>query len=232
MSIKKFFAYLYDTVAKTMKIGDTSGSNYTLFESDGTMIAVGDATCYMDVVIPFLFKGDAGTEAVLDTLVGGLKQLKFAVNKGIDFENAEAPHNWKEGTGVEIHLHFTNKSLQTVESKVNWSVEFCFANMKNGINLNTVFANPAIPGTFGTVTVTFESIIPANTPAGTHLYASLTTVSSTALADYKIGSGFMGRLTRIAKTSGGADPQGDIFALNMGIHYVVDTLGSRTIAGK
>lgn len=228
MSILKFFAYLYDTVAKTMKIGDTSGSNYTMFESDGTMVAVGDATGYRDIPVNLVLKG-IGSEPVLDTLVGGISSMKFATGKTVHFENVEAPHDWKQGSLIDFHIHFCNKSLQTVESKVQWSVELALSNFIKSGAVRTILASPDNPTVFGTKTATGECIIPANTPAGSCFVCAVFTIPAASLAEYQIGCNFIGTLSRIAKSAGGADPQGDIFVLNCGVHYESERLGSKTM---
>jgi hypothetical protein len=217
----------------TSKFGDVIGGNYSEFESDGTFKMNGNATVYMDAIVSFIYKGGAG-EAVLATYIGGVRQLKFLVNDFIDINNTEAPHDYKEGTGVELHLHWTNNSAMIAGDKVQWKLECAFANIINGTNTGTIFCDPANPTVFGTKTFTVEYTAPVGgTPAGSHIYTSFGTISATDMANVKIGAGFIGTLTRIAKSAGGTDPTtGSIFAMNVGIHYQADTVGSRSQAAK
>lgn len=228
MSIRKFFSYLYDTVLKTVKIGDTSGANYTLFESDGTMIATGNATGFRDIPVNLVLKG-VGSEPVLVALVGGIYALKFDTGKTVHFENVEAPHDWKQGSLIDFHIHFCNKSLETVECKVNWSVEFAMANRKETGAVRTILASPDAPTVFGSKTITGECVIPANTPAGTTFTCPIFTVPAASLTEYTIGCNLIGTLARITKTAGGNNPSGEIYVLNCGIHYEVERLGSKTM---
>ena len=219
--------------AKTAKFGDGGTANYSEFEADGTLKFNGTATCFLDVVIPILYKGGAG-EAALDTLVGGIKNLQFDVNKFTYFDNAEAPHDYKEGSEIELHLHWTVKTALVEGDKVNWQLEFAMANVNNGTNTDVLFCDPANPTVFGTKTITKEYISPVGgTPAGTNIYTSIATISATDMANIKIGAGFIGVLTRISKTAGGTEAgNGKVFGLNLGIHYEVDTIGSRQRGSK
>jgi hypothetical protein len=113
---------------------------------------------------------------------------------------------------------------------VQWRLELAFANTINGINTGTIFCDPATPTVFGSKTIDVEYTAPTGgVPAGSYIYTTITTISATDMANIKIGAGFIGTMTRIAKSDGGTDPAtGCVFALNLGIHYEVDTIGSRT----
>lgn len=216
-----------------VKSGDISGGNYSEFEADGTLKFNGDSTVYKDVIVPLLYKGGAG-EATLTNFVGGISNLLFDKDKFVYIENAEAPHDWKEGSEIELHLHWSVKTALSEGDKVNWQFEFAIANMNNGTNTGIIFCDPATPTVFGTKTITKEYTSPVGgTPAGTNLYTSLAVVSATDMDNIKIGAGLIGCLTRIAKTAGGAEAaNGKVFGLNLGIHYQVDTIGSRNRGTK
>lgn len=210
-----------------------TATDFSEFEADGTLKFNGAATVFKDVVVPFLYKGGAG-EAVLATFVGGIKNLQFDVGKFVYLENAEAPHDYKEGSAIELHIHWAVNSALTAGDKVQWQLECAFANMINGTNTGTIFCNPATPTVFGTKTMTVEYTSPVGgTPAGSNIYSSIGTISATDMANVKIGAGFLGTITRITKSAGGTEAgNGKVFGLNIGIHYEVDTIGSRTTTGK
>jgi len=133
----------------TVQIGDPTLTNFTFFEADGMLSFHGTATCYLDAIVPFIYKGGAG-EAILATFVGGVRQLKFLVADFIDINNTEAPHDYKEGSGLELHLHWSNNSAMIAGDKVQWKLECAFANVINGVNTGTIFCDPATPTVFGT----------------------------------------------------------------------------------
>lgn len=223
-----------DTPSYQLDVNGTShfgtSSNYTSTEADGTIVLVGDATCYMDAIVNFIYKGGTG-EATLDTYIGGIKQLKFLTNDFVALSNTEAPHDWDEGSAIELHLHWMVKNALIAGDKIRWQLEYAVSNIVANSNPNTIFCDPANPTVFGSRTVIVEYTAPVGgIPAGTHLYTTFETVTPTNL---KIGAGFIGTLTRIAKTAGGTDPTtGSIFASNVGIHYKVNTIGSRTTSAK
>lgn len=211
---------------KLAKVG--SSINYSEIEADGTLKFNGTSTVYKDVVVPLLYKGGAG-EASLDDLAGGIKNLQFDVNKYTNLENAEAPHDWKEGSEIELHLHWAVKTALSAGDKVRWEIETAFANANNGTNTGTIFCNLAAPTIFGTRKDTLEYVSPVGgTPAGTYLYSSLAVISAATMSNVKIGAGFIGTIKRIAKSAGGTEAaNGKVFGLNLGIHYEIDTMGSR-----
>lgn len=219
--------YTLDVIGTT-RFG--TSSNYTSTESDGTLVFTGDATVYKDAIVNFIYSGGTG-EAKLDTYIGGVKQLKFLTNDLVYLSNTEAPHDWDEASAIELHLHWMVKNALIAGDKVRWQLEYAVANIVANGNTNTLFCDPANPTVFGSRTVTVEYTAPVGgIPAGTHLYTTFETVTPT---DFKIGAGFIGTLTRIAKTAGGTDPTtGSIFASNVGIHYKANTIGSRTASAK
>jgi hypothetical protein len=206
----------------TAKIGDVSGGNYTEFEANGTLLGHGDATCYMDVIIPMFLRGVAAEPEVVAFPLNGVGlQPRFRVNDILTLQNAEAPHDWEEGSGIEIHIHYSNGSEDTTDRYIKFTLEYAIANMVANGNTGTQFVR-------GTEDV--EWAIPANTPAYTHLYKTLKVVDATTMANIKIGAGFVGSLKRITAT--GTAPSVNPYVLNLGIHYKTNTLGSRTTTSK
>ncbi len=206
----------------TAKIGNIAGGNYTEFEADGTLLGHGDATCYMDVIIPMFLRGVAAEpEAIAFPLNGIGLQPRFRVNDILTLQNAEAPHDWEEGSEIEIHMHYSNGSEDTTDRYIKFTLEYAIANMVANGNTGTRFIR-------GTQDV--EWVIPANTPAYTHLYKTLKIVDAATMANVKIGAGFVGSIKRITAT--GTAPSVNPYVLNLGIHYKTNTLGSRTTTSK
>jgi hypothetical protein len=139
----------------TLKSGNVAGGNYSEFEADGTLKFNGNATCYLDAIVPFIYKGGSG-EANFATFVGGIKSLQFLTNDFVAFQNTEAPHDYKEGSEIEIHLHWGVNQALIAGNKVQWRLELAFANTINGINTGTIFCDPATPTVFGSKTIDVE----------------------------------------------------------------------------
>jgi hypothetical protein len=227
---KKYFSD--EVYSKTLDSSEGSASDM-LIKTGAEKTIVIDTPVYKDAVMAFSLKG-TGDEASINTFVGGIKQFKFDIDKVIYINNVEAPHDYKYGTGIEIHLHWMIKNNLIAGDKVKWQFEFAIGNVVNGTNGMTVLCDPANPTVFGTKIIDVEYTAPVGgIPAGSVMYSTLGVISAEAMVDVKIGCAMIGTLSRIAKSTGGTDPAADtVYAMNMGIHYEVDTLGSRTRTGK
>lgn len=194
-------------------------SNYTSFEADGTMVAVGNATTYNGVQFSVTgAKVPAANAPTWASFVGNLNEYTFAINDYIDLGAQELRHDYLEGSNLEIHVHWATNSLDATDRAVKWEIEYTVANMASSAPF-TVF--PA------TTTVSSETVIPANTAAKSHIYSSIGVITGTGL---KIGAQVKFRLKRI--TASTTAPSGNPFALQVGLHYQQDTMGSRTTTSK
>jgi len=203
-----------------MRFGSTT--SYSQFEADGTYKANGLATVYNDINISVSTgKVPAANFPAWATVVGPLSAYRFAVNDHIDLATAELLHDWKEGSDIEVHVHWlTGGNNDATARGVRWQIDYAIAN-------TPLQGSGSIIMTAGTLTMSADTVIAANEVANTTKYSSLGTI---ALANYGIGSMFMMHLTRVAAS--GTAPAAGPFALQAGIHYEIDTLGSRSILTK
>lgn len=195
-------------------------NDYTDFEADGTLHFTGAATVYND--IQFAISGakvPAANAPTWSAFLTNLSAYTFAVNDYVDLDFNEIPHDYKEGTDLEIHIHFANQGTNVDARGVKWEVTYSVCNMDGSAPYTEVF--PA------TATVSAEATLQANITANSHIYLSLGTIAGTGL---KIGAQIGLRLKRIA--AAGTAPTSNPFALQVGIHYECDTTGSRTVSGK
>jgi hypothetical protein len=191
------------------------GTNNSIVEKDGTLRFDGAATVFDDLPC-FLFVAKTGTSNVptWGALVGNINAYTFAVNDWLEFAT-ELLHGYKEGSNLEIHIHWATNGSNADDRYVKWEVEYSIANM-NG-------------GTFGSSTIiSSETKILANTATKTNMYTSIGTISGST---FTIGAQLMLRIRRIAATSGSA-PSANPYATSVGIHYEKDTVGSRQISTK
>lgn len=200
------------------KFGDIDNGNYSGFEDDGTLVFNGNATVYNDFPPNPIIRSRlaAANNPTLTTFVGNIEQYTFAVNDYI-YDNFELMHDYKEGTDLDIHLHWATNGVDTTNRYVKWEVEYSIANRTNGTSNS--FASSTV--------ISNEFMIPANTTTRTHYSGAIGTISGTGL---KIGAIVTYRLRRI--TSTGTAPTNNPFGLQAGMHHVLDTCGSRTITGK
>ena len=189
--------------------------NYTEFEADGTLKMNGDATVYADIVCPVIVRATGTNRPGLQTFIGNILQYQFDVNDYAEIEAVELPHSWKEGSELEIHVHWATGGLNDATARaVKWEIEYAYAGMGNGTYTTTA-------------TDSAETAIPAATADRTLFYTQIDTFTPTG---FGIGTQLVMRLRRIAAT--GTAPAADPFVLDIGVHYEMDTLGSRVRASK
>jgi hypothetical protein len=208
---------LQEVRAALARFGDAT--NYTGFEADGTMVAHGTATTYNDIQFAISSGKVAAANAPTWTaFVGNLYEYAFALNDYIDCGSQEVPHGYLEGSDMEIHVHWATNGLDTTDRFVRWQIEYTIANMAS-VAPFSVFTS--------TTTVFADTTIPANTTSRSHIYTSIATIPGTGI---KIGAQIKLRIRRLAASS--TAPTSNPFALQVGIHYQQDTIGSRTATSK
>jgi len=173
-----------------------------------------------DLVLPMIVRVTGVGRPNLGSFVGNILQYVFAINDNAEIEATEVLHGWKEGSAIELHVHWATGGLNdgTVRG-VKWEIEYSWANMLY-IGGTTVFGAPT--------TVSMEDSIAAAEPDRTHRF---THIMSFTPAGGKVGMYLILRLKRIASVTNPA-PVADPFGLSLGVHYEIDTLGSRTLLYK
>jgi hypothetical protein len=187
--------------------------NFTEFEDDGSMRMAGEATVYKDLNVSTAGLTPSGAAAPdLINFVNGNLQI-YAFDGGVTTErlygSIEINHDYKEGSNVEVHIHWAPTTAAA--GNVKWQLYISWAN--NGED----FKAPALH----TVTA------PA---AGAWLstYSSIAVLSGVGKT---INSQFVFQIFR--DPTDGADTYGaDAALITVGIHYQCDTVGSRSPATK
>lgn len=164
---------------------------------------------YDDIIIGASnLKPGVGTPAFAQ-FIAPIYALKFLDNATNSVYGAfELPHSYKEGTALEVHVHWSPSSTNDGNCvwKFNWAVE----NMEGGA---------FVKGAEMTATDAGGGVALA------HQYASFSTIAGT---DRKIGDIICFELSRPT----GDAFTGDAFLHSIGVHYQIDTLGSRQMAVK
>lgn len=161
---------------------------------------------------------DKGSNAAtLDYFSGssGPQIWYFRNNEGVESMSftVQLPHNWKEGTTIYPHIHWTPKNSGS--GNVQWNLEYSWANYDS-----------VSPEVFPAITT---STVVANGPftANTHLITPLTTGNTGLDATGKKISSIL--ICRIWRNSSSA---ADTYNANAGLlfldfHYQIDGTGSR-----
>lgn len=186
---------------------NSDSNNCTYIESDGTLVMTGSATVYNDIICPIgnMRSGNTPPSYAI-AFTGSIYTTTF--KNGNDMEVygcAELPHDYKEGTALNVHVHWSPDTTNT--GHCGWKFEYTYANAD--------FAFPA------SQTLTAPAGVTGSGVVNSHINSLIGTITDSTL---RIGSVIAYRLWR----SGSDAYSGDAFGHQLGIHYESDTLGSRT----
>jgi len=150
------------------------------------------------------FRSTGGTDTTIETYA-------FAIDEKVH-GGFELQHDYKEGTDLVFHVHWQGIAAPAGGTdNVQWRLNYIVS--RDGVTLAaaTVIDSPdvAIDTQYRCYRTDFGAITGTN---------------------FKIGDQFMFTLTRVAAVSD--DYAGDCLIETVGIHYQIDTLGSRTIVAK
>lgn len=161
--------------------------------------------------VPIIGARLGSTAPTLTTFVGNIEQFTFDATNDFVIGATEITHGYKEGTDIEIHLHWATNGIDGTDRYVKWQIEYTLSN-----NLGSFLTS--------TQTISNQKQIPASTPDRTHLISVLGTITGTSI---KIGTYICWRLNRISAV--GSAPSSNPFAIALGFHVDNDTIGSRYI---
>ncbi|MDD4554202.1 MAG: hypothetical protein PHP04_08385 [Bacteroidales bacterium] len=206
------------------KVVNADVQNGMSFQDDGSPILNGTATQWNDLVISPLagFSGSTNPPTFAD-FMGNLKIAQFedkSSNEQQIFFSIQMPHNWKEGTSIYPHVHWT--PLSSVAGAVKWNLEYNWQNY--------VAAGPVAYTSPVTIEIVSSSV--ASGDLDKHLitaFSAITTSTPTTnnASGKKISSILMCRLYR--NSSHASDTYGgNAGLLSFDLHYEVDSFGSRS----
>lgn len=176
-------------------------------------------TVWDDLYFEIAPKTVGAGKPTLASFSGNIKQWTMAVGDITELRPVEIKHNGKEGSPIEVHVHWGTNGVDGTNRGVKWEIDYTWANtlIEGG---TTAFA--------AATTVSAETQIPANTPDKTHMYTSVVTFTPTG---GKIGSNILMSLKRIASVTN-PTPTSSPWVFMVGVHYEINTVGSRTITNK
>lgn len=190
------------------------GDAHLDFQGIGTLIL--DDPVYDDLQFPIAAGKVPAANAPGWDQFGTLNNFEyaFAVGEYIDCQANEPSHGWVEESEAEIHLHFTNKTLQNAGSSK-------YVKFQVWIQYADAF------GLWSEQTFTKEVELVDGTPAMKH---HLVKMGKFSLGGYHVGMQIKLRVKRIATT--GAEYTPDVYITQCGMHLEHNALGSRQISSK
>ena len=196
----------------------TTGTNYTKFEADGTMVMVGNATTWNDSMIPATAFRTGGTGLTLAAFSGNIWMHRFDVGD-IFYVQIQLPHDMKENSVIYPHLHLSvNSAIGATGYNVEVTTEHAFSNMGSA---------------FGTPVVTSTGLVHSFQNAAQYKHDIMNLAAITpGTGEGGISSYVIFKIERITSSVEPLSPATALFILGMDIHYEMDTIGSRGITSK
>jgi hypothetical protein len=196
-------------------VGD--GTNQVKIDPAGHLSLEGTATNFNDIQVTPVSTYKEGTNAPsFLTFKGSLQALTFT-NAGTDqqvFFSIQMPHNWKEGSTIYPHIHWSPQSSTT--GVVVWGFEYSWVNY----DATTPIAFP------NSVTLSQASSAIASGDNDKHLITAFSSITPDGTQG-KISSILMCRLFR--NSSNASDTyNGSAALLSFDIHYEMDGIGSNS----
>lgn len=203
-------------VKGTTKLGDGGVTNYTKIEPDGTIEFNGAATVFKDINLGSAlltkpaasapdtdeFKDEGGNDT-------GIETYAFAPGEKVS-GNFELQHDYKEGSDITFHVHFQGITAPTGTDKVKWQLIYTVAKSDATLDaVTTIVKEIDFDTQYEFLRADFAVIIGTN---------------------FSIEDQFLFQLSRI--TASADEYAGDALIATVGIHYEIDTIGSRAINTK
>lgn len=212
------------TIWTRLLTGGINSTDNLSISTTGAITLNGAATTFNDLVVPVtavrlgntnsptfvVMKNDGGTSRGVWTFT--FENLSVSNEQEVFF-SIQMPHNWKEGSTIYPHVHWSPQSSGT--GAVVWGFEYSWVNY-----------NPTTPVAFPNTTVVTITAPVASGDTDKHLLASFPSITPSTSQD-KISSILMCRFWR--KSADAADTySGNAALLSFDIHYEIDGFGSNT----
>lgn len=165
-----------------------------------------------DIILSPESLGVAASAPDLVTFKGNILAYAFDGNATTEqlYGGFEMPHSYSEGTDLHLHIHWCPSNSDS--GNVKWNFEYSLANS------NEVFPDA----------ITISTVVSTNSASHKHYKTDYPVISGTGL---KIGTIVRFRLYRNPQDA--QDTYGsDAFLLSIGIHYQINSNGSRAIPLK
>lgn len=192
-------------------------TDYTEFEADGTMQAVGAATCWRDELQALIgSRLESPASDIVLNLAEGSVTFETGARYPTDYAviNLQLNHDWMLGAAIEGHIHW----WQVSANMPNWLLAYRWQIQ-------------------GGAKVTSWSLLPWSSSVATWTAGTLNQITDFGPITPPVGYGQVSDIvqfrlfrdvTNVSTLFAGADPEAaDVDVINFDAHIVVDTLGSR-----
>jgi len=170
-------------------------------------------SAYQDINFGINPRNTGSGRPTLEEFVSRIQQFSFAVGDFADLSPEEMLHGWEEGSELEFHTHVGIKNSDIDDRGVRFELTYVYID-SNGIYQATA--------------VEHEVLIEANLSTPTDLYFSFNKFTP---GHGKIGNQVLTCIKRISAENN-PEPTSNPFLLSIGLHYKINTFGSRTIRYK
>ena len=191
-------------------------NNYTEIEADGTLELHGNATVWQDINLGAAlltkpaasapdtdeFKDEGGNDT-------GIETYAFAPGEKVS-GNFEIQHDYKEGSDLVFHIHWQGIAAPTGTDKVKWQLIYTVAKVDATLDAAT--------------TITVESDF------DTQYEFVRTDFAAIVGTNFNIEDQVLFQISRVNASAN--EYGGDALIATVGIHYEIDTIGSRQINTK
>jgi hypothetical protein len=156
------------------------------------------------------------TAPTLATLVDDIQQYTFDDSDDFVIGATEITHKWKEGSVLYPHIHWAVNGLDGTDRGVKWQLKYTIADGLTAFPVHQI--------------VSADLTITAGTADRMYLRNDLEpAISGVGL---KVGTYIVWRLERVATAHANGGPAADPFAIAVGFHIEMDTIGSRAKRAK
>ena len=206
------------------RLGDGGITNYSEFETDGTLKFVGAATVWKDINLgaavlsrPAASQPDEANFLDENGVDTGITTLAFAVGEKAS-GSLEMQHDYKEGSDFTFHIHWQGIAAPTGTDNVQWRLTYALSRDGTTLDAATVI---------DTVDTAIDTQYKSHRSDFTAIDGSTkgNNGSSVLIEDQLLFT-----IERVAAT--GDVYTGDALVATIGIHYEIDTIGSRQIITK
>ena len=200
------------------RLRNSVGGNYTEFEADGTVVFNGNATVWDDIIKDTAAIKPGVSAPNFDVLTGAVRVYAFTNNAGADEEvhlTFEMRHSYKEGTNVTPHMHIVpNSVVAAPKNVIKFGFEYEWQN-----DDSTYAGSTTIYQTYTVV-------------AGDALKKRRIDFAAINGAGKNISGNMIVRVFRTTNTDATDTYTDKVFLAGIGLHFEIDTVGSRQIAAK
>ena len=194
-----------------------SATDYARFEADGTLLFTGAATVFKDINIGAgTLSGPPGKQPGIVNFVDeagadtGIATFGLAVGEGLS-GFFEIQHDYKEGSNITFHVHWQGIAVPAGGTD-NVQFQLTYTVSKNNETLDAV------------------TVITAETAINVRYDSKVTAFTIITGTNFNIEDQFIFTLERIAASAD--EYGGEALIQTVGIHYEVNTVGSRQILVK